>query len=104
MVKKSQSNALKPKRQKARKLSPPATIEVDLAKLPIEVDPSLRIVWSDYMQVFLRSDTPVVMLRFYSSLPDRLIEAARVQTSTAHLQRMLDALCRTIDYYPVREE
>lgn len=102
MAKNSRSKTSEPKRQKAGKLKSPKTIEVDISKLPIVGDPSLRVVWSDFMRVYLRGDAPVIMLNFYSVLPDRLVEAARVQTSVSHLQRMLEVLCSAVDYYPVK--
>lgn len=54
------------------------------------------------MDITVRGDVPVGMLRFYAGLPDKLIEVSRLQMSIAHLRQMAEVFCRVLDYYPER--
>ncbi len=75
-------------------------------------DPDLQIIasgappfWVDRMEVSLRADAPIAMLRFFAIVPPNvLIESSRLQTTIAHVKRMIDVLCRSLDYYPTKGE
>jgi hypothetical protein len=54
------------------------------------------------MELSLRADNPIALLRFYSVCPPALIEASRLQTSVPHLKQIADVICNTLDYYPVK--
>lgn len=92
MAKKKSTNS----RLKAQRL--PRKVKLD--DLPRESDVALRVMWADLMELSVRGDIPVAMLRFYAALPDKLIEQTRIQTSVKHLRGMIDVLCKTTDYYP----
>jgi len=78
-------------------------ITVDVSKLPKIQRAELPLLWVDRMEVSLRGDTPVAMLRFYSVLGNEaILEACRIQTSAAHLRSMVDVLSKTVGYYPER--
>lgn len=75
-----------------------------MSKLPTEPDMGLPLVWVDRMQLTAREDLPIVTLRFYSALHDRVIECSRLQTSAAHLRAMADLICQKLDYYPTKPD
>jgi len=61
--------------------------------------------WVDKMELSLRADAPIAMLRFFSIVPPNvLIESSRLQTTASHVKRMIDVLCRSLDYYPTKAE
>jgi hypothetical protein len=61
-------------------------------------------LWVDQTRLVLRDDFPIASLIFYSVIPDQGIieETARIQTSVEHLRKIVDLLCRQLDYYPDR--
>ena len=78
-------------------------LSVDMAKLPRESDPSIRLVWVDKTDLLLRGDVPIGTLRFYSVVgKERLAEACRLQTTVTHLRAIVDLLCGQLDYYPAK--
>lgn len=69
--------------------------------------PNLPPIWSDYMEVAFRGDAPIVMLRFYSTIPQDppiLLETVRIQTTASQIKAMINALCLRSGYYPERPE
>ena len=98
MAKRSSKKPRRPQKDDSRTVKAQAALRLD--ELPKESDPSIRLIWVDSMEVAVRGDVPVVTLRFYSALREKLAEACRVQTSTTHLRSILDVLCRSLDYYP----
>jgi hypothetical protein len=61
--------------------------------------------WVDRMELSLRADAPIAMLRFFSIVPPNiLIESSRLQTTVSHAKSMIDVLCRSLDYYPTKAE
>lgn len=73
----------------------------DLVQLPIVLPP----VWSDRMELSIRTDTPLATLRFSAVVPpNALIETARVQTNIEQLKKMVDVISRNINYYPGKED
>lgn len=75
---------------------------VKVSDLPQESDSFLPVIWSDYMEIVGRGDIPITLLRFYAIVKDRLIEEARIQTSIIQLQKMIDVMCKTLNYYPTK--
>lgn len=63
-------------------------------------------MWVDHMRVSLRNDPEVALLSFYSQLPDveERPEVCRIMTSRKHVHAMIDVLCRTLGYYPDKQE
>lgn len=78
-------------------------MQLDLAKLEKELDSTLKTLWVDRMEINVRGDLPIALLRFFSVVPpDKLSEACRMQTSLTHLQAIVDSLSRTLNYYPTK--
>ena len=98
MAKKSPSKAKRRRPAKARKVQ-----TINLGKMPTTMDPSIKTVWIDRMQIFHRSDLPLATISFASLVPpDKLVEVGRFQTTVTHLQAIVDVISRTIDYYPTK--
>ncbi len=73
-------------------------------ELPTE-SPALPSVWVDTMNLVIRTDIPVAMMRLYTFIPpDKMLEVVRYHTSVAHLRDMTKILCRNLDYYPTKAE
>ena len=54
------------------------------------------------MEINKRVDAPLVTLRFYTALAERLTEVSRLQTSVDHVKAIIDVLARVVDHYPER--
>ncbi len=97
------SRQAKDQQKKKRGKSFRQVLEVNTTKLPRESDPSLRLVWVDKTDLFLRGDVPIGTLRFYSLVGnEKFAEACRLQTTVTHLRAIVDLLCRQLDYYPAK--
>jgi hypothetical protein len=59
----------------------------------------LPTLWVDVVQMGVRPDG-LATLRFYTLLPELMVEACRIQTPTDHLKRMLDGFAQALNYYP----
>jgi len=95
---KSPSRAKKP-------VSKPSEKPVDLGTLPTDSPPYMLSAWVDKMQLVVRGDVPVGMIRLFMFVPpDKLGEVFRCHTSVSHLKAMAEVLCRTLDYYPIKSE
>ena len=58
-------------------------------------------IWIDRMELAVRGDAPVAMLRFLTIIsPQNMLEVCRVQTTVQHLQQIADVLCRSLNHYP----
>jgi hypothetical protein len=73
---------------------------VNFATLPKLHNPALPTIWVDAAQFLTRDNPPVAMLRFYTITPEAAVEACRIQTPLDHIRRMIDAMAKTIGYYP----
>lgn len=82
--------------------SSPKQIQAGLSKLPKQLDPSLKSVWVDFMQLSMRAEAiPISALTFFTLRDGKVLaEACRVNMTTAYLRRVADVICRAIDYYP----
>ena len=77
--------------------------EINLAQIPVTTNPNLSSVWVDAMNLFVRGDTPVAMLRFLALVPpNTIVEVGRIHTSIDHLKRTIDVLCKSLEYYPTK--
>jgi hypothetical protein len=65
--------------------------------------PDLPTLWVDTMEMLSRSEPQVVLMRFFSIVPEALVEVARIQTPLVHVRRMIDVLCKSLNYYPTGE-
>lgn len=63
----------------------------------------MKSLWVDTMGMTVRADVPVATLRFFTVLEDAQQEACRIQTNVPHLKRMVDVICRSINYYPTKK-
>ncbi len=89
-------------RKTSRSRSSRKQTRVDMSKLRKHLDPSLKSLWVDHMQLSMRAEAiPVLGLTFFT-LHDgkKLTEACRVNMSMDHLRGVADVICRAIDYYP----
>ena len=102
VFKKSAKKRLRATSRSRSKQSQHKGLAIKPDELPTESDPSPRLVWVDTMTYAVRADIPIITLRFYSVVLEKLCEACRLQTSVEHLRRMLDGLCKATDYYPSR--
>ncbi len=66
-------------------------------------NPSLPNLWVDSLNVAARGDN-ICALRFFTSLPEGVFEQVRVMTDKKKLQKFVDAICNTIDYYPTKKQ
>ncbi len=64
----------------------------------------LPTLWVDFMQILVRADPQVTMLRFFVLLPDNATEVVRLQTATDQIRQMIDAFAKSTGYYPVRPD
>ena len=78
------------------------TQAADTGELRQLISPTVASIWVDNMQLLTRSDSDTATLRFNTLLPEASYEACRLQTPVAHVRRMIDVMCRTLDYYPER--
>ncbi len=94
------SKRSRPKTSPSADAKPSAT-SIDLSKLPKLQSVALPLIWVDKMEVAIRGDVPVATLRFYSVVGgEAVVEACRLQMSTAHLRAMVDVISKSIEYYP----
>jgi len=78
---------------------------LNLGELPTIIDPNLKSIWIDRMQLFVRGDLPFATLSFSTLIPpDKLIEAVRIQTTIPHMKAMAELICRNLDYYPIKDD
>jgi len=71
----------------------------ELEPLPLVHPP----IWTDRMEMTVRSDIPVATLRFVAAIfPNHALEVSRLQTTVQHVKQMADLICRTLDYYPAK--
>ena len=89
----SQSHSVLPEQHKA----------VLASELPLMRDNTLKTLWVDTMEIGTRGDIPVSTISFCCVVGSEYrLEVARLQTSTEHLKRVVDAVCRNLDYYPTK--
>jgi hypothetical protein len=64
----------------------------------------LPTLWVDTCNMVARGDTQTATLRFYTMLPDALIESARIHTTFDHMRKLVRIFAQATDYYPTRDE
>ncbi len=72
---------------------------IDFAALP-PLPSDVQTIWVDRAQLLLRSDEPIATIRFETALPEGRREAARIAMSVSHLRKLVDLICRMIEYKP----
>lgn len=73
-------------KQTSETTGPLTPTAIDVASLPITQEMSAQ--WVDTMEVAIRSDAPICMLRGFYFMEDRRVEVCRLQITVAHLKRM----------------
>lgn len=103
-MKKTSSDSKKKLRPPAEQDSAQSAItQINLAQIPVTTNPHIQSAWVDSMNLFLRSDAPVAMLRFLAIVPpNTMMEVARIHTTTDHLKKIIDVLCKNLDHYPTK--
>ena len=76
-----------------------AKVKQEAIELHAKLD--LPTTWVDNMIMAFREDD-VCLLRFATQLPEGHFEQTRILTSKVHLQRMIDVMCSTLNYYPTK--
>ena len=71
------------------------------SELQQQHDPALKSHWVDVMRMSVRTDVSVAELVF-STVHDgkAIVDTVRMHTSVAHLKRVADVICRTLDHQP----
>lgn len=64
----------------------------------------LPTIWVDTANILVREDPAVAMIRFYTTTPEALIEACRIQTPSSHLRNLIKTMAKALDYYPSKDE
>lgn len=59
----------------------------------------LPSIWIDSVHLLSREDGQVI-LRFYTALPEAMIEAARIHMSREQAQKFVAAMARNLEFYP----
>lgn len=72
-------------------------------KVELIVNPNLDILFVDNLITHLRSDGQC-LLRFATSLPEGLREQVLIMTSNQQAIKMADAICKVLNYYPVKPQ
>lgn len=73
--------------------------DVNTPGLPVQIDPQLRSVWVDNMNLGFRGDN-VILMRGFSSLPEGLFEQTRMFCPEEVLQGVVDIFCERTGYTP----
>ena len=102
MLKKATGGQPQHQTKKSQKYQNLKHVEVKLNTLPLQADPTLKVLWVDTMGVLLRTDIDVISLHFASAAGDKMLDACRLQTSKEHAKRMVDALAQVLNHYPAK--
>ena len=72
---------------------------------PIEIrlKSDLSPIWVDNMNIGMREDN-IGLIRFLTHLPEGMVEQIQIMTSKEHLKKFIDALCSSVNYYPIKKE
>lgn len=68
----------------------------------LNANPTLPNLWVDNLSVAAREDG-ICALRFFTTLPEGIFEQVRVMTDKQKLIKFVDAICNTLDYYPLKK-
>lgn len=92
----------KSSRTRSRKIHPNDAKTVHLKDLPLFPMASQlpQTIWVDEANLLVRGEQPLATLRFFTALPEGKMEACRVQTTLSHLKKIVDVICRSLDYVP----
>ena len=72
---------------------------------PIEIrfKSDLSPIWVDNINIGMREDN-ISFIRFLTNLPEGMVEQTQIMTSKEHLKKFIDALCSSVNYYPIKKE
>lgn len=70
---------------------------------PFNMNEHLPSLWIDSISVAQRSDD-ICVISFFANMPSGMFEQTRVLTGTAHLKNFIDAMCKTMNYFPEQEK
>ena len=68
---------------------------INIAKLPVQFDPALKMLWVDRMDILVRTDG-TVSLRFSALYGEHLVEACRLQATAAHAKQIAEVISRSL--------
>jgi hypothetical protein len=80
---------------------PDATAQQKPILPPVRTNASLQTLFVDNVVVNTRKDG-MNFIRFVVALPDGLYEQVRIMTNAKDIQRIIDSLCRSSKYYPLK--
>ena len=63
----------------------------------------LSPIWVDNINIGIREDN-ISFIRFLTNLPEGMVEQTQIMTSKEHLKKFIDALCSSVNYYPIKKE
>lgn len=69
----------------------------------ITLNNNLNTPWIDVTNMGLREDN-IVFMRFCTNIPEGIFEQARILMSKKHAIQMVDSLCKSLDYYPIKNK
>ena len=69
------------------------------AKEELILNDNLKPVFIDGLAAYGRKDG-IHFLRFFSRVPEGMVEQARMIVQISHLKKMITVLCEHCDYYP----
>lgn len=72
-------------------------------QVKLHFNPQLNTLWTDALNIGITENNQC-LLRFMSSLPEGILEQARVMTTKDNLMKFIDILCSSLDYYPTKVE
>ena len=63
---------------------------------------NLPTLWVDSFRVGVREDK-IVSINFYAAQPEGQFEQVRVVSGTETLKNLIKTLCKSMDYYPIKD-
>ena len=70
--------------------------------LEVRLNPDLNPIWVDNFTVAMRDDS-LALMRFSANLPEGSVEQTQMMTSKEHLKKIVDLLCASLNYYPIKK-
>lgn len=75
-------------------------MQMSLATLPKHFNNELPTLWIDAMQIMDRDNPELILMRCFSFMPEVAVESCRLMTPVSHAKKIVDALARSLNYYP----
>ncbi len=77
--------------------------EHDVKVMELHIDTNLKNAWVDNIHLAVRDDG-VSVVRLSTNLPEGLFEQLRFITTKKQLEEFADVICKTINYYPSKDD